>query len=69
MIAQAQEELFAAHLKQQKIHHDKPVVEEDNDVEGLEGDASVRSKQIRSEKKSCKAMLNLGRDLLLVSAV
>ncbi|CAK8543007.1 unnamed protein product [Lathyrus sativus] len=74
MTAQTQEELLAAHLEQQKIHHDEPVVEddddeededddddeEDDDVEGLEGDASGRSKQTRSEKKSRKAMLKLG---------
>ncbi|KAL5059103.1 hypothetical protein RYX36_030707 [Vicia faba] len=74
MTAQTQEELLAQHLEQQKIHHDEPVVEDDDDeedededddeddddVEGLEGDASGRSKQTRSEKKSRKAMLKLG---------
>ncbi|CAL0321578.1 unnamed protein product [Lupinus luteus] len=69
---QTQEELLATHLEQQKIHSDKPVVEdddededddddtEDEDVDGQEGDASGRSKQSRSEKKSRKAMLKLG---------
>ncbi|CAI8613760.1 unnamed protein product [Vicia faba] len=74
MTAQTQEELLAQHLEQQKIHHDEPVVEDeddeedededddedDDDIEGLEGDASGRSKQTRSEKKSRKAMLKLG---------
>ncbi|AES81101.1 putative nascent polypeptide-associated complex subunit alpha [Medicago truncatula] len=76
MTAQTQEELLAAHLEQQKIHHDEPVVEDDDDeddeddeddddedddnAEGFEGDASGRSKQTRSEKKSRKAMLKLG---------
>ncbi|XP_014491008.1 nascent polypeptide-associated complex subunit alpha-like protein 1 [Vigna radiata var. radiata] len=74
MTAQTQEELLAQHLEQQKIHHDEPVVEDDDDEEdeddddeedddhgeGLEGDASGRSKQTRSEKKSRKAMLKLG---------
>ncbi|CAK8565364.1 unnamed protein product [Lathyrus sativus] len=59
MTAQTQEELLAAHLEQQKIHHDEPVVEEDDDVEGLEGDAFGRSKQTRNEKKSRKAMPKL----------
>ncbi|KMS98201.1 hypothetical protein BVRB_4g094650 [Beta vulgaris subsp. vulgaris] len=75
MTAQSQEELLAAHLEQQKIDHDEPVVEDDEDdddddedddkdddeLEGaLDGDASGRSKQSRSEKKSRKAMLKLG---------
>nr|ACJ86087.1 unknown [Medicago truncatula] len=76
MTVQTQEELLAAHLEQQKIHHDEPVVEDDDDeddeddeddddedddnAEGFEGDASGRSKQTRSEKKSRKAMLKLG---------
>ncbi|KAJ6791457.1 nascent polypeptide-associated complex subunit alpha-like protein 1 [Iris pallida] len=74
MTAQTQEELLAAHLEQQKIDPDEPVVEDDeddeededdddkdeDDVEGQEGDASGRSKQSRSEKKSRKAMLKLG---------
>ncbi|KAI3811788.1 hypothetical protein L1987_21520 [Smallanthus sonchifolius] len=69
MTAQTEEELLAAHLEQQKIDHEEPVVEddddedddeeEDDDVEG-HGDASGRSKQSRSEKKSRKAMLKLG---------
>ncbi|KAK1427015.1 hypothetical protein QVD17_15697 [Tagetes erecta] len=73
MTAQTQEQLLAAHLDQQKIHHEEPVVEDDDDedddeeddaqddddVEG-NGDASGRSKQSRSEKKSRKAMLKLG---------
>ncbi|XP_020219494.1 nascent polypeptide-associated complex subunit alpha-like protein 1 [Cajanus cajan] len=71
---QTQEELLAAHLEQQKIHDDEPLVEDDDDddeedddddedddnAEGQEGDASGRSKQTRSEKKSRKAMLKLG---------
>ncbi|KAJ9685234.1 hypothetical protein PVL29_017311 [Vitis rotundifolia] len=75
MTAQTQEELLAAHLEQQKINPDEPVVEEEDDdddeddeddkdeddVEGEQGgDASGRSKQSRSEKKSRKAMLKLG---------
>ncbi|KAJ6796273.1 nascent polypeptide-associated complex subunit alpha-like protein 1 [Iris pallida] len=74
MTALTQEELLAAHLEQQKIDLDEPVVEDDeddeedkdnddkdeDDVEGQEGDASGRSKQSRSEKKSRKAMLKLG---------
>ncbi|KAL8159637.1 hypothetical protein V2J09_001174 [Rumex salicifolius] len=55
------------------LEHDEPIVEddeddddeddddEDDDAEGqLDGDASGRSKQSRSEKKSRKAMLKLG---------
>ncbi|KAI0531331.1 hypothetical protein KFK09_000884 [Dendrobium nobile] len=73
MSAQTQEELLAALLEQQKINPDEPVVEDDDDeddededekddddIEGQAGDASVRSKQSRSEKKSRKAMLKLG---------
>ncbi|XP_021729976.1 nascent polypeptide-associated complex subunit alpha-like protein 1 [Chenopodium quinoa] len=74
MTAQTQEELLAAHLEQQKIDHDEPVVEDDEDDDDedddddkddddeVEGalDASGRSKQSRSEKKSRKAMLKLG---------
>ncbi|CAL9097964.1 unnamed protein product [Musa textilis] len=73
MTAQTQEELLAAHLEQQKIDPDEPVVEDDeeeeddddedddrDDAEGQAGDASGRSKQSRSEKKSRKAMLKLG---------
>ncbi|XP_004493313.1 nascent polypeptide-associated complex subunit alpha-like protein 1 [Cicer arietinum] len=76
MTAQTKEELLATHLEQQKIHHDEPVVEDDDDdeddddeddddedndnAEGHEIDASGRSKQTRSEKKSRKAMLKLG---------
>lgn len=76
MTAQTQEELLAAHLEQQKIDPDEPTVEDeeedddeedddddkdDDEVEGQhDGDASGRSKQSRSEKKSRKAMLKLG---------
>ncbi|KAF7128055.1 hypothetical protein RHSIM_Rhsim11G0197300 [Rhododendron simsii] len=75
MTAQTQEELLAAHLDQQKINPDDPVVEDDeeeddddddddkddDEAEGEQGgDASGRSKQSRSEKKSRKAMLKLG---------
>ncbi|XP_054802704.1 nascent polypeptide-associated complex subunit alpha-like protein 1 [Prosopis cineraria] len=72
MTAQTQEELLAAHLEQQKINPDEPVVEdeddededdeddEDENADGQEGDVSGRSKQTRSEKKSRKAMLKLG---------
>ncbi|KAH9738670.1 NAC-A/B domain-containing protein [Citrus sinensis] len=75
MTAQSQEELLAAHLEEQKLNPDEPVVEDDDDedddeededddkdeddVEG-KGDGSGRSKQSRSEKKSRKAMLKLG---------
>ncbi|KAM7476828.1 hypothetical protein LguiB_024071 [Lonicera macranthoides] len=67
--AMTPEELLAAHLEQEKINPDDPAVEEDDDddddeddedyVEGGQ-DASGRSKQSRSEKKSRKAMLKLG---------
>ncbi|KAG1371185.1 nascent polypeptide-associated complex subunit alpha-like protein 1 [Cocos nucifera] len=76
MTAQTQEELLATLLEQQKIDPDKPVVEDEDDdedededdddkdeddAEGQAGDdASGRSKQSRSEKKSRKAMLKLG---------
>ncbi|CAA6653989.1 unnamed protein product [Spirodela intermedia] len=74
MTAQTQEELLAAHLEQQKIDPDEPVVEDDDDddeddedddkdeddAEGLGDDGSGKSKQSRSEKKSRKAMLKLG---------
>ncbi|XP_040992845.1 nascent polypeptide-associated complex subunit alpha-like protein 1 [Juglans microcarpa x Juglans regia] len=76
MTAQTQEELLAAHLEQQKIDLDEPLVEDededdeeddddddkdDDEAEGqLDGDGSGRSKQSRSEKKSRKAMLKLG---------
>lgn len=73
MSAQTQEELLAAHLEQQKIDPDEPLVEEDDEdddeedddkdeeeIEGQEGEGSGRSKQSRSEKKSRKAMLKLG---------
>ncbi|XP_050387002.1 nascent polypeptide-associated complex subunit alpha-like protein 1 [Argentina anserina] len=75
MTAQTQEELLAAHLEQQSIDPDQPTVEEEDDddedddddddkdddeVEGQDGEASGRSKQSRSEKKSRKAMLKLG---------
>ncbi|KAF3957335.1 hypothetical protein ACB098_11G142600 [Castanea mollissima] len=75
MTAQTQEELLAAHLEQQAIDPDEPVLEDEDDddeddddddkdddeVEGQhDGDASGRSKQSRSEKKSRKAMLKLG---------
>ncbi|WOL04054.1 nascent polypeptide-associated complex subunit alpha-like protein 1 [Canna indica] len=75
MTAQTQDELLAQHLEQQKLDHEEPVVEDDDDdeededdddddkdddAEGLVGDASGRSKQSRSEKKSRKAMLKLG---------
>ncbi|XP_008796179.1 nascent polypeptide-associated complex subunit alpha-like protein 1 [Phoenix dactylifera] len=75
MTAQTQEELLAAHLEQQTMDPDQPVVEDEDDdedededdddkdeddAEGQAGDASGRSKQSRSEKKSRKAMLKLG---------
>uniref|UniRef100_A0A5B7C418 Putative nascent polypeptide-associated complex subunit alpha-like protein 1 n=1 Tax=Davidia involucrata TaxID=16924 RepID=A0A5B7C418_DAVIN len=76
MTAQTQEEILAAHLEQQKIDPEEPVVEddddkdeddnndddkdEDDDDDEGQGDASGRSKQSRSEKKSRKAMLKLG---------
>ncbi|KAJ8534129.1 hypothetical protein K7X08_007453 [Anisodus acutangulus] len=73
MTAQSQEELLAAHLEQQKIEYEEPIIEDeedddddddddekdDDDAEEL-GDGSGRSKQSRSEKKSRKAMLKLG---------
>ncbi|KAJ8759755.1 hypothetical protein K2173_009856 [Erythroxylum novogranatense] len=75
MTAQTQEELLAAHLEEQKLNPDEPVVEEEDDEEDTDeddeddkddedaeekGDVSGRSKQSRSEKKSRKAMLKLG---------
>ncbi|XP_077241616.1 nascent polypeptide-associated complex subunit alpha-like protein 1 [Tasmannia lanceolata] len=75
MTAQTQEELLAAHLDQQKIDPDEPVLEDEDDdeeeedddddkdeddAEGQDGDGSGRLKQSRSEKKSRKAMLKLG---------
>ncbi|XP_023517576.1 nascent polypeptide-associated complex subunit alpha-like protein 1 [Cucurbita pepo subsp. pepo] len=73
MTAQTQEELLAAQLEEQKINPDEPVVEDDDDDDDDEedddkddddaeghGEASGRSKQSRSEKKSRKAMLKLG---------
>ncbi|KAJ8646315.1 nascent polypeptide-associated complex subunit alpha-like protein 1 [Cinnamomum micranthum f. kanehirae] len=73
MTAQTQEELLAAHLEEQKIDPDEPLVEdeddegdEDDDDDKDEDDAEGqqegdgRSKQSRSEKKSRKAMLKLG---------
>ncbi|KAI3427789.1 NAC-A/B domain-containing protein [Psidium guajava] len=73
MTAQTQEELLAAHLEEQKIDSDEPVIEDDEDeddddddddkdddeIDG-QGDGTGRSKQSRSEKKSRKAMLKLG---------
>ncbi|KAJ8570535.1 hypothetical protein K7X08_037507 [Anisodus acutangulus] len=73
MTAQSQEELLAAHLEQQKIESEEPIIEDeedddddddddekdDDDADEL-GDGSGRSKQSRSEKKSRKAMLKLG---------
>ncbi|CAA2985763.1 nascent polypeptide-associated complex subunit alpha-like protein isoform X2 [Olea europaea var. sylvestris] len=72
MTAQSQEEIMAAQLEQQKLD-EEPIIEDDDDddeeddeeddhEEGAEGDgdASGRSKQSRSEKKSRKAMLKLG---------
>ncbi|KAJ0090175.1 hypothetical protein Patl1_14197 [Pistacia atlantica] len=75
MTAQTQEELLAAHLEQEKLNPDEPVLEDDDDEDDDEedddddkdeedaegkGDGSGRSKQSRSEKKSRKAMLKLG---------
>ncbi|XP_059296057.1 nascent polypeptide-associated complex subunit alpha-like protein 1 isoform X1 [Lycium barbarum] len=75
MTAQSQEELLAAHLQQQKIESEEPIIEDeeddddddddddekdDDDAEAELGDGSGRSKQSRSEKKSRKAMLKLG---------
>ncbi|KAE8718302.1 Nascent polypeptide-associated complex subunit alpha-like protein 3 [Hibiscus syriacus] len=69
------EEILAAHLEQQKMDSEQPVVEdEDNEEDGeedddndeddadchLDGEGTGRSKQSRSEKKSRKAMLKLG---------
>ncbi|XP_023517574.1 nascent polypeptide-associated complex subunit alpha-like protein 1 [Cucurbita pepo subsp. pepo] len=83
MTAQTQEEILAAHLEEQKINSDEPVIEveddddddeedddkDEDDAEG-HGEASGRSKQSRSEKKSRKAMLKLGmKPILGVSRV
>ncbi|KAL4324855.1 hypothetical protein GQ457_11G006800 [Hibiscus cannabinus] len=70
------EEILAAHLEQQKIDSEQPVVEDDEDDEDdededddkdeddadghLDGEGTGRLKQSRSEKKSRKAMLKLG---------
>ncbi|XWS65426.1 hypothetical protein CRYUN_Cryun05aG0111800 [Craigia yunnanensis] len=70
------EEILAAHLEQQKLDSEQPVVEDDDDDEDDEdddddkdeddleghhdGEGTGRSKQSRSEKKSRKAMLKLG---------
>ncbi|KAJ1271132.1 hypothetical protein BS78_06G105500 [Paspalum vaginatum] len=75
MTAQTAEEL-AAQIEQQKLEEQKTEAEEvvvedeedddeeeeeeDDELDGQEGDASGRSKQSRSEKKSRKAMLKLG---------
>uniref|UniRef100_A0ACD5XD40 Uncharacterized protein n=1 Tax=Avena sativa TaxID=4498 RepID=A0ACD5XD40_AVESA len=69
--AEMQEQLLRAHLDEQKIEGDEPILEDDDDddeddedekddddVEG--GDASGGSKQSRSERKSRKAMQKLG---------
>ncbi|XP_009592254.1 nascent polypeptide-associated complex subunit alpha-like protein 1 isoform X2 [Nicotiana tabacum] len=73
MTAQSQEEILAAHLEQQKIESEEPIIEDEADDDDDEdddddkdeddaedGDASGRSKQSRSEKKSRKAMIKLG---------
>ncbi|XP_066331008.1 nascent polypeptide-associated complex subunit alpha-like protein 1 [Miscanthus floridulus] len=76
MTAQAAEELAAQieqqKLEEQKTEAEEVVVEDDDDdddddddkdddeLDGQEGDASGKSKQSRSEKKSRKAMLKLG---------
>uniref|UniRef100_A0A0D6QTM5 NAC-A/B domain-containing protein n=1 Tax=Araucaria cunninghamii TaxID=56994 RepID=A0A0D6QTM5_ARACU len=74
MTAPTQEELLAAHLEQQKIESDEPIIEDDDeddeddeddkdddDAQGEEGgDATGKLKQSKSEKKSRKAMLKLG---------
>ncbi|KAK1294636.1 Nascent polypeptide-associated complex subunit alpha-like protein 1 [Acorus calamus] len=59
MTAQTQEELLAAHLEQQKIDDVDVIWVYIHEIEE-QGDASGRSKQSRSEKKSRKAMLKLG---------
>ncbi|KAJ0980878.1 hypothetical protein J5N97_009133 [Dioscorea zingiberensis] len=74
MAGQTPEELLAAHLEQEQINEDEPVVEDededdeeddneddDKDEDDAEGQpGSGRSKQSRGEKKSRKAMLKLG---------
>lgn len=71
MTAQSQEELLAQHLEQQKIESEEPIIEDDDDEDDDDeddekdeddehGDATGRSKQSRSEKKSRKAMIKLG---------
>uniref|UniRef100_A0A2P2K4U3 Nascent polypeptide-associated complex subunit alpha-like protein n=2 Tax=Rhizophora mucronata TaxID=61149 RepID=A0A2P2K4U3_RHIMU len=85
MTAQTQEELLAAHLDQQKLNPDEPVIEDEDDEDDTDededdekdeedgegkGNVSGRSKQSRSEKKSRKAMLKLGmKPILGVSRV
>ncbi|PWZ08199.1 Nascent polypeptide-associated complex subunit alpha-like protein [Zea mays] len=75
MTAQTAEEL-ATQIEQQKLEEQKTEAEEvvvedeeddddeddddDDELDGQEGDASGKSKQSRSEKKSRKAMLKLG---------
>ncbi|CAN1223724.1 Nascent polypeptide-associated complex subunit alpha-like protein [Linum perenne] len=74
MTAETQEQLLASQLEAQKLQDpEQPIVEDeedddeddddedDDELEGGQlGDASGRSKQTRSEKKSRKAMLKLG---------
>ncbi|CAN0843636.1 Nascent polypeptide-associated complex subunit alpha-like protein [Linum grandiflorum] len=73
MTAETQEQLLASQLEAQKLQDpEQPTVEDeeddeededdedDDELEGQLGDASGRSKQTRSEKKSRKAMLKLG---------
>ncbi|KAM0846938.1 hypothetical protein ACQ4PT_025703 [Festuca glaucescens] len=72
--AELQAELLRAQLEEQKIEGDEPIIEDDDDDEEADdddeddkddddvegGDASGKSKQSRSEKKSRKAMQKLG---------
>ncbi|XP_044343076.1 nascent polypeptide-associated complex subunit alpha-like protein 1 isoform X2 [Triticum aestivum] len=70
-------ELLRAQLEEQSIEGDEPILEDDDDGDeyddededeiddhDVEGDASGRSRQTRSEKKSRKAMEKLGMKVI-----
>ncbi|XP_044359465.1 nascent polypeptide-associated complex subunit alpha-like protein 1 [Triticum aestivum] len=71
--AELQAELLRAQLEEHNIEGDEPIVEDDDDNDEDEDekddddvagvDATGRSRQSRSEKKSRKAMEKLGMDL------
>ncbi|KAL0359342.1 UNVERIFIED_CONTAM: Nascent polypeptide-associated complex subunit alpha-like protein 1 [Sesamum angustifolium] len=59
-MTQSQEELLAAHLEQQKIDHEEPLVEDEDDDDDEDDEGDEDELKSRSEKKSRKAMLKLG---------